>query len=150
MYKVLTILSFVFSQLIYCQTNYKKIEVQKHDKEKIALAQTFIQSYLNKCFSKDYSEFSDGNLSIDFKGFMDQKLSETCLSNEKNFGTITLEHLNSIYKDKSSLFGNTELYIFNAKTEKDQDIKYLSVWISKENKIEGMVITSYKPLKKRK
>ena len=42
-----------------------------------------------------------------------------------------------------------ELYIFDVHTEKNKKLKYLSVWISKKNQIDGMVITSEKPLNKK-
>ena len=73
-----------------------------------------------------------------------------CLNNEKKLGKISLQNLNSAYKDKSSLLGGEELYIFDANTEKNKETKYLSVWIANENQINGIVLTSYKPLKIKK
>ena len=147
MKKTLLILTLTFANLIYSQTNYKKIQTEKLNTENVELAKKFIESFVNKCENKDYTEFSEFNLSSEFKKFMNLKLKEVCLNNEKTTGRISLKNLNSAYKNKSSLLGNEELYIFDASTEKNNDIKYLSTWISKENQINGLILTSYKPLK---
>ena len=147
MKKTLLILTLTFANLIYSQTNYKKIQTEKLNTENVELAKKFIESFVNKCENKDYTEFSEFNLSSEFKKFMNLKLKEVCLNNEKTTGRIRLKNLNSAYKNKSSLLGNEELYIFDASTEKNNDIKYLSTWISKENQINGLILTSYKPLK---
>ena len=76
---------------------------------------------------------------------MNDNLEKICVSNAKTFGKINIKNLNSAYKNNSSLFGGNELYIFNSNTEKIKAIKYISVWISKNNTIDGMVITSEKP-----
>lgn len=137
------------SNLFYSQIEYKKVESQDIDQDKVLLSEKFIQSYLTKCSSQDYSDFVDFNLSKGHKKFVNQKLKEICLGDENRYGKIELIDLNSVYKTNDSFFGRTGLYIFNAKTEKDKNIKYLSVWISKNDLIEGMVITSYKPFKKK-
>lgn len=139
----------ICSNLFYSQLDYKKIDNENINQDKVQLSEKFIQSYLTKCSNQDYSDFVDFNLTKGHKNFMHQKLKEICLGDENLYGKIELINLNSAYKTNDSLFGSTELYIFNAKTEKDKEIKYLSVWISKKALIEGMVITSYKPFKKK-
>ena len=139
----------ICSNLFYSQIDYKKIDNEDINQDKVQLSEKFIQSYLTKCSSQDYSDFVDFNLSKGHKNFVDQKLKEICLGDEDRYGKIELINLNSVYKTNDSFFGRTELYIFNAKTEKDKEIKYLSVWISKKDLIEGMVITSYKPFKEK-
>ena len=150
MKSILSFVSLFFVIYIYGQNNYKQIPSEKLSEQKIQLTKNFIQTYLTKCENKNYTEFSNFNLATEHKKFMDKNLTEICQNDEKNFGKINLNKFNSAYKNKSSLVGGNELYIFDANTEKDKNIKYLSVWISKENQIDGMVITDYKPLKKRK
>lgn len=149
MKRILPILFLMTSNLFFSQTNYKEIKTEKLNLEKVQLAQNFIKSYLDKCSNKDYSEFTDFKLSKGHENFVKKKIKEICLCDEKMYGQISIENLNSAYKNKASLLGGEELYIYNASTEKNKDIKYLSVWISNENIIEGMVITSYKPFRKR-
>jgi non-homologous end joining protein Ku len=105
MKKILLILTLTFTNLIYSQTNFKKIQTEKLNPEKVQLAKKFIQTFLNKCENKDYTEFSEFNIPSEFKKFLNLKFEEVCLSNEKKLGKINLQNLNSAYKDKSSLFG---------------------------------------------
>lgn len=148
--KKLLALGFVLNFiLVFCQADYKKIETEKLDTKKVLLSRSFIQSYLEKCLNKDYSASQGFKFSGEFEKFFNNKLREVCESNRKHYGNITLENLNSAYRNKTSIFGNQELYIFDAKTEKDKSIRYLSVWISADDTIDGMVITGYKPFKKR-
>lgn len=149
MRRILPILLVLNSIFIYCQTNYKEIKTEKLNTEKVLLAKNFIQSYLDKCSNKDYSGFNNFKLSKGHQHFVTEKIGEMCSNDEKKFGDILLGNLNSAYKENVSFFGGVELYIFDAQTEKDKSIKYLSVWISRDHIIEGMVVTSYKPFKKR-
>jgi hypothetical protein len=61
-------------------------------------------------------------------------------------------NFNSAYIHKTSLTTDpVELFIFNAKTEKNPDIQFLSVWIYQDrNYISGLVITKEKPFKSKK
>lgn len=149
MRQILLIVFLLNSIFICCQTNYKEIKTEKLNTEKVLLAKSFIQSYLDKCLNKDYSGFNNYKLSKEHQKYVNERISELCINDEQKLGKISLENLNSAYKENISFFGGVELYIFDAKTEKDKNIKYLSVWISKDNIIEGMVITSYKPFKRK-
>lgn len=149
MNKIFTILTLISSILIYSQNSYKEIKTEKLNSGKVQTAKNFIKTFLDKCENKDYSEFKNFNLSNGHKDFMNEKLEEICASNTAKFGKIRIENLNSAYKENISLMGGNELYIFNSNNEKVKDIKYLSVWISKNNQIDGMVITAEKPFKKK-
>ncbi|MEN2436780.1 hypothetical protein AAH994_15285 [Weeksellaceae bacterium A-14] len=149
MKKILLILTLTFANIIYSQSNYKQIQTEKTNSQKIQTAKNFIQTYLNKCQNKDYTKFLDFKLASEFENFLTKNLSEVCTSNDEKLGKINLKNLNSAYKDKSSLVSDSELYIFDVNTEKNKKLKYLSVWVSKKNQIDGMVITSEKPLKKK-
>lgn len=148
MNKTFTFLTLISCILIYSQNTYKEIQPDKLNSEKSQIAQNFIETFLDKCEKKDYFEFKNFTLSNNHKNFMNDNLEEICLSNAKTFGKINIKNLNSAYKNNSSLFGGNELYIFNSYTEKIKDIKFISVWISKNNIIDGMVITSEKPFKR--
>ena len=145
MNKIITILTLISGILIYSQNSYKEIKTEKLKSEKSQIAKNFIETFLDKCEKKDYSEFQNFNLSEGHKNFMNQKLEEICVSNLSKFGKIRIENLNSAYKENVSLIATNELYIFNTNTEKNKDIKYVSVWISKNNQIDGIVITAEKP-----
>ena len=149
MKKIFAILTLISSILIYSQNSYKEIKTDQLNSGKSQTAKNFIRTFLDKCEDKDYSAFKNFNLSNGFKNFMNEKLEEICLSYVAKFGKIRIENLNSAYKEKISLIGGNELYIFNSNTEKVKDTKYLSVWISKNNQIDGMVITAEKPFKKK-
>ena len=84
--------------------------------------------------------------------FLEDKLSEICQKNETDLGKIELQDFNSAYIHKTSLTTDpVELFIFNAKTEKNPDLKYLSVWIYQDrNYLSGLVITKEKPFKSKK
>ena len=66
---------------------------------------------------------------------------------ETDLGKIELQDFNSAYFYKISLTSDpVELFIFKAKTEKNPDIQFLSVWIYQDrNYISGLVITKVKP-----
>ena len=149
MNKIITILTLISGILIYSQNSYKEIKTEKLNSGKSQTAKNFIETFLDKCENKDYSEFKNFNLSDGHKNFMNEKLEEICVNNSAKFGKIRIENLNSAYKENISLMGGNELYIFNSNTEKIKDIKYLSVWISKNNKIDGIVITAEKPFRKK-
>ena len=55
MKKILLILTLTFANLIYSQTNYKQIQTEKVNSQKIQIAKNFIETYLNKCQNKDYT-----------------------------------------------------------------------------------------------
>ena len=149
MNKIITILTLISSILIYSQNSYKEIKTEKLNSGKTQIAKNFIETFLDKCENKNYSEFKNFNLSKDHKNFMNEKLEEICVSNSAKFGKIRVENLNSAYKENVSLIAANELYIFNSNTEKVKDIKYLSVWISNNNQIDGIVITAVKPFRKK-
>ncbi len=148
MNKTFTFLTLISCILIYSQNTYKEIQPDKLNSEKSQIAQNFIETFIDKCEKKDYLEFKQFTLSNNHKNFMNDNLEKICVSNAKTFGKINIKNLNSAYKNNSSLFGGNELYIFNSNTEKIKAIKYISVWISKNNTIDGMVITSEKPFKR--
>ncbi|MFB0967687.1 MAG: hypothetical protein QMB15_09585 [Cloacibacterium sp.] len=146
--KNLIIIALFFSSLLSAQSYYKKISDKNINTERQTIAKNFIQEFLNKCENKNFTSFEKFNIAKKFEMFLDEKLSDICQKNETDLGKIELHNLNSAYFYKISLTSDpVELFIFNAKTEKNPEIKFLSVWVYQDrNYIRGMVITKEKPI----
>ena len=146
--KNLIIIALFFSSLLPAQSFYKKISDKNINTERQTIAKNFIQEFLNKCENKNYTSFEKFNVAKKFEMFLEEKLSEICQKNETDLGKIELQDFNSAYIHKTSLTTDPiELFIFNAKTEKNPDIQFLSVWIYQDrNYISGLVITKEKPI----
>lgn len=146
--KNLIIIALFFSSLLPAQNFYKKISDKNINTERQTIAKNFIQEFLNKCENKNFTSFEKFNIAKKFEMFLDEKLSDICQKNETDLGKIELQNLNSAYFYKISLTSDpVELFIFNAKTEKNPEIKFLSVWVYQDrNYIRGMVITKEKPI----
>jgi hypothetical protein len=84
--------------------------------------------------------------------FLDEKLESICKKNDEELGKIELLDFDSAHLNKYSINKDPyELFVFNAKTEKNPDLKYLSVWIYQDrNYLSGLVITKEKPFKSKK
>ena len=84
--------------------------------------------------------------------FLDEKLESICKKNDEELGKIELLDFDSAHLNKYSINKDPyELFVFNAKTEKNPDLKYLSVWIYQDrNYLSGLVITKEKPLNPKK
>ncbi|MBV2224403.1 MAG: hypothetical protein KUL74_06060 [Cloacibacterium sp.] len=145
--KNLIIIALFFSSLLPAQNFYKKISDKNINTERQTIAKNFIQEFLNKCENKDFTSFEKFNIAKKFEMFLYEKLSDICQKNETDLGKIELQNLNSAYFYKISLTSDpVELFIFKAKTEKNPDIQFLSVWIYQDrNYISGLVITKVKP-----
>ncbi len=72
--------------------------------------------------------------------------------NDEELGKIELLDFDYAHLNKYSINKDPfELFVFNAKTEKNPDLKYLSVWIYQDrNYLSGLVITKEKPLNPKK
>ena len=150
--KNLIIIALFFSSLLSAQSFYKKISDKNINTERQTIAKNFIQEFLNKCENKNYTSFEKFNVAKKFEMFLEEKLSEICQKNETDLGKIELQDFNSAYIHKTSLTTDpVELFIFNAKTEKNPELKYISVWIYQDqNYLSGIVITKEKPFKSKK
>ena len=136
-----------FSSLLNAQTYYKKISDKDINTERQTVAKNFIQDFLKKCEDKNYTKFEHYNIVKKFEIFLDEKLENICNKNDEEVGKIELLSFDSAHINKYSINRDPyELFIFNAKTEKNPDLKFLSVWIHQDkNYIRGMVITKEKP-----
>lgn len=149
---IVTAFLFVGFSPLNAQKLYKEIPAKKISSEKVKLSKNFINNFLEKCADKDYTNFTDYNLSNHFKKFIDENLEQVCTNNEKVYGVIKTENLNSVYNDRySNLYNPVELYIYNVSTEKNKEVKFISIWMTQnENLIDGIWISNYKPLEKAK
>ena len=145
-------ITLFLGSFLNAQSYYKKISEKNINTERQTIAKNFIQEFLNKCENKNYTSFEKFNVAKKFEMFLEEKLSEICQKNETDLGKIELQDFNSAYIHKTSLTTDpVELFIFNAKTEKNPDIQFLSVWIYQDrNYISGLVITKEKPLNPKK
>ena len=135
------------------QKLYKEIPSKKVNAEKVNYAKGFISEFLKKCETKNYTtKYSEFKISDHLQTFLDKNNIEVCEVNEKIYGKITLQDINSIYNDRyTNLYNPAELYIFNVSTEKNKEIKYISIWMTQNEKmIDGIWISREKPLKKNK
>ena len=150
--KNLIIIALFFSSMLSAQSFYKKISDKNINTERQTISKNFILDFLKKCEDKNYSKFENYNLSKRLEIFFDKTLEKNCQKNTEELGKIELLNFDSAYLNKYS--ENTdpyELFIFNAKTEKNPDLKYLSFWIYQDrNYLSGLVITKEKPLNPKK
>lgn len=146
--KNLIIIALFFSSLLPAQSFYKKISDKNINTERQTIAKNFIQEFLNKCENKNYTSFEKFNVAKKFEMFLDEKLESICKKNDEELGKIELLDFDSAHLNKYSINKDPyELFVFNAKTEKNPDLKYLSVWIYQDrNYISGLVITKEKPI----
>ena len=95
--------------------------------------------------------FSDFKLTNNLTEKIEKSLIKICEQNEKSSGKITVGDFNSAYIDRyTNLYNPMELYIFNGSSESNKDIKYISVWITKNDSlIDGIWMSHEKPLIKK-
>ena len=95
--------------------------------------------------------FTDYKLTNNLNGKIEKSLIKICEQNHKSSGKITVGDFNSAYIDRYTNFYNPmELYIFNGSSESNKDIKYISVWITKNDSlIDGIWMSQEKPLIKK-
>ncbi len=150
--KKLSILFILFATFLNAQNSYKKISEKKISQERKMIAKNFINEYLTKCSNKDYSEFQNFNLSKRMEIFIKEELKNSCEKSEKIYGDMKLLNFDSAYIHKRSINSDPlELFVFEAKTEKDPLIKYMSVWIFQDkNYINGIWFSIEKPLNSKK
>ena len=125
------------------QSVYKAIPQKKITVEKIELTKNFAEEFIRKCAEKNYSMFTDYKIK--------KSLIKICEQNHKSSGKITVGDFNSAYIDRyTNLYNPMELYIFNGSSESNKNIKYISVWITKNDSlIDGIWMSHEKPLIKK-
>lgn len=134
------------------QSYYKKISEKNINTERQTIVKNFILDFLKRCEDKNYSKFENYNIAKKFEMFLNEKFETNCKKNEEEYGKIELLNLESAYLNKYSINKDPfELFVFDVKTEKNTDIKFLSVWIYQDrNYLSGLWISSEKPLNPKK
>lgn len=146
--RILVLMLLFGGALLNAQRNYTKISEKKISAERLLISQKFIEEFLIKCESKDYSAFSNFNLSKRMERFYEDAYQKSCEKSQKLYGKIDLLRFDSAYLSKYSENADPlELFVYQAKTEKIPEIKYISVWIYRDqNYINGIWISREKPL----
>lgn len=151
MKKIIILLAITISLFALSQKNYTKISTSKISTERVGISENFIKEYYKKCENKDYSQFSnfilDKRLERKLFGEYEKKCEEVNLS-----GKIISMKFNSAYiKDYTKNSDPIELIIFDADFENSKDLKYINVWIYRDqNVINGILISKEKPFVKPK
>lgn len=151
MKKKLFLLAIASSLFLSAQKNYTKISTSKINTERVGVSENFIKEYYKKCENKDYSQFTHFILDKRLERILFDNYEKKC--EEVNLsGKIKAIKLNSVYiKDYTKNSDPVELIVFDADFEKSKDLKYINVWIYRDqNIINGILISEEKPFVKPK
>ncbi|MEJ8590156.1 hypothetical protein JSO54_02775 [Riemerella anatipestifer] len=148
MKKTLTFLFVIISCFSYSQTFYKKKSKKDINQERLNIAKSFAQEYLQKCENKDYTKFKDFIIDSKLTKKLNDSIKENCEKMISDYGNTEVLNLNSVYYHKYAKdYDPIDLFIFDFKTEKKPEIKYASVWIYEDKSvIGGLWFSNEKPL----
>lgn len=151
MKKIITLLAITSSLFALSQKNYTKISSSKISTERINVSENFIKEYYKKCENKDYSQFInfilDKRLERKLFGDYEKKCEEVNQSGKIN----SIKFNSACIKDYTRNSDPIELIIFDADFEKSKDLKYINVWIYRDqNVINGIWISKEKAFVKSK
>lgn len=151
MKKKLLLLAITSSLLLSAQKNYTKISTSKISTERVGVSENFIKEYYKKCENKDYSQFTHFILDKRLERILFDNYEKKCEEINQS-GKIKAIKLNSVYiKDYTKNSDPVELIVFDADFEKSKDLKYINVWIYRDqNIINGILISEEKPFVKPK
>ncbi|REC44381.1 hypothetical protein [Chryseobacterium sp. 5_R23647] len=150
--KKITLLFAITSSLFASsQKNYTKISTSKINTERVNVSENFIKEYYKKCENKDYSQFAGFILDKRLERKLFDDYEKKCEEVNQS-GKINIVKLNSVYiKDYTKNSDPIELIVFDADFEKSKDLKYINVWIYRDqNVINGILISEEKPFVKSK
>lgn len=138
MKKLTTAFCLLLSLSLFSQKLYTKIKDSKVDKERLTIATNFVNLYLSKCEAQDYTQFEKFVLSknLENKLFEDRGKSFENLLNKN--GKIQIRSFNSAYSH--NYFKNAdpvEMFVFDISTEKQSELKYISVWVYLDQNVIG-------------
>lgn len=151
MKKKLLLLAITSSLFASAQKNYTKIGTSKISTERVDVSENFIKEYYNKCENKDYSQFTHFILDKRLERILFDNYEKKCEEVNQS-GKINAIKLNSVYiKDYTKNSDPVELIVFDVDFEKSKDLKYINVWIYRDqNVINGILISEEKPFVKSK
>lgn len=145
--KKILILLTILSSLIAFSQKYTKISNSKVDSERVKIGEQFIKEYFSKCENKDFSPFTNFILDKRFERKLREDFEKKCEESLQKNGKMILKKFNSAYlqnysKDKDPI----EYIVFDADFEKSKDLKFVSVWIFRDqNIISGIWVSKEKP-----
>lgn len=136
MKKILFSLSFTFPFLLFSQKYHTKIKNSKVNSERIEISKNFIKEYFAKCENKNYSKFDQFTLDKRFERRLFENFQKTCENLTDKLGKINIKKLNSVYiQDFSKDRDPIEMIVFDADFEKSEDMKFVSIWIFRDQNI---------------
>lgn len=151
MKKIIILLAITSSLFALSQKNYTKISSSKISTERVNVSENFIKEYYKKCENKDYSQFLNFILDKRLERKLFDDYEKKCEEVDQS-GKINTIKFNSAYlKDYTKNSDPLELIVFDADFEKSKDLKYINVWIYRDqNVINGIWISKEKPFVKSK
>lgn len=147
MRKLFCFFAISISVIVFSQKSYTKISNSKINNERVQISEQFIKEYLSKCENKDFSKFNNFILDKRLERKLSDGFEKKCEETLQNNGKITIKKFNSAYlqdftKDRDPI----EYIVFDADFEKSKDLKFISVWIYRDqNVISGIWISKEKP-----
>lgn len=136
MKKILFSLAFTFPFLLFSQKYHTKIKNSKVNSERIEISKNFIKEYFVKCENKNYSKFDQFTLDKRFERRLFENFQKTCENLTDKLGKINIKKLNSVYiQDFSKDRDPIEMIVFDADFEKSEDMKFVSIWIFRDQNI---------------
>jgi hypothetical protein len=132
----------------YGQKLYTKISDSKVNQERLKVAESFINQYIEKCKNKDYTAFD--NFIIAKR--IEKKVNEGFENNCKSIDKVKVLGFNSAHiLDYTKNDDPLELFIFDISYGDQKELKYISTWIYHDkNVIDGLWVSKEKPLYRRK
>lgn len=151
MKKISLLFAITSSLFASSQKNYTKISTSKINTERVNVSENFIKEYYKKCENKDYSQFAGFILDKRLERKLFDDYEKKCEEVNQS-GKINTIKLNSVYiKDYTKNSDPIELIVFDADFEKSKDLKYINVWVYRDqNVINGILISEEKPFVKSK
>lgn len=147
MKKLFCLFAISSSVILFSQKSYTKISNSKINSERVQISEQFIKEYFTKCENKDFSKFNNFVLDKRLERKLSEDFEKKCEEILQKKGKITIKKFNSAYlqdfsKDKDPI----EYIVFDADFEKSKDLKYVGVWIYRDqNIISGIWISKKKP-----
>lgn len=136
MKKILFSLAFTLPFLLFSQKYHTKIKNSKVNSERIEISKNFIKEYFAKCENKNYSKFDQFTLDKRFERRLFENFQKTCENLTDKLGKINIKKLNSVYiQDFSKDRDPIEMIVFDADFEKSEDMKFVSIWIFRDQNI---------------
>ncbi|MGI9651620.1 hypothetical protein [Chryseobacterium sp. RLHN22] len=151
MKKIILALAIISSLQLSSQKHYTKISNSKIDQDRINLSENFIRDYYRKCSNKDYSQFTNFTLDKRLERILYDDYERKCEEVNKNGKIMHLKFNSAYIKDYTKNSDPVELIVFDADLENAPELKYINVWIYRDQNIINNILTSTeKPFSKSK